>query len=57
MKKILREVAGYIMGFSFALAPLILLIMFLTYTEQELAPALIILEIVCGIILITTNGE
>ena len=57
MKKILREVAGYIMGFSFALAPLILLFMFLTYTEQELAPALIILEIVCGIILITTNGE
>lgn len=57
MKKIIRNIAGYIGAIVFVLSPLILLFMYLTYSEKIVAPLLMIIMIVCGIIIIFTDEE
>lgn len=57
MKKIVRNIAGYTAGITFALSPLILLFMYLTYSEKVIAPLLMLIMLVCGIILIITEEE
>lgn len=57
MKKIVRNIAGYTVGITFALSPLILLFMYLTYSEKVIAPLLMLIMLVCGIILIITEEE
>lgn len=57
MKKVIRNVAGYTAGILFALAPLILLISYFTYTEKIILPATMVILITCTILLIVTEEE
>ena len=57
MKKIVRNIAGFTGGFTFALSPLILMITYFTYTEKIILPIVMLIMIVCGIIIIFTDEE
>lgn len=57
MKKLVRNIACYTGGILFALAPVILLVAYFTYTEKIILPATIFITIICGIILIVTDEE
>lgn len=57
MKKVIRNVAGYTAGLLFALAPVILLISYFTYTEKIVLSVTMLIMIVCAIILIITDEE
>ena len=57
MKKIVRNIAGYTMATMYALSPLLLIFMYLTYSEKIVAPLLILIMIVCGTIVILTDEE
>lgn len=57
MKKVIRNVVGYTAGILFALAPVILLISYFTYTEKVILPATMIILITCTILLIVTEEE
>lgn len=57
MKKVIRNVAGYTAGLLFALAPVILLVSYFTYTEKVILPTMMIVIITCTIVLIVTEEE
>lgn len=57
MKKIVRNIAGYTGAIMFALSPVLLLFMYLTYSEKVVAPLLILIMIVCGTIVILTDED
>ena len=57
MKKIIRNIAGYTGVIIFVLSPVILLFMYLTYSEKVVAPLLMAIMLICGIIIILTDEE
>ena len=57
MKKIVRNIAGYTGAIMFALSPVILLFMYLTYSEKIVAPLLMAIMLICGTIIILTDEE
>ena len=57
MKKIVRNIAGYTGAIVFALSPIILLFMYLTYSEKVVAPLLMAIMLICGTIIILTDEE
>lgn len=57
MRRVIRTIAGWSIGLSFALAPVILLFMYLTYSEKLIAPILMLIVIISTIILIFTDEE
>ena len=57
MKKLVRNIACYTGGILFALAPVILLIAYFTYTEKIVLSVTMLIMIVCAIILIITDEE
>ena len=46
MKKIIRNVAGVTAGVLFALSPIILLVTYLTYSEKEILPVIMLLAVI-----------
>ena len=57
MKKKVRNIAGYTGAIIFALSPVILLFMYLTYSEKVVAPLLMAIMLICGTIVILTDEE
>jgi hypothetical protein len=57
MKKIVRNIAGYTGAIIFVLSPVILLFMYLTYSEKVIAPLLMAIMLICGTIIILTDEE
>ena len=57
MRRVIRTIAGWSLGLSFALAPVILLFMYLTYSEKLIAPILMLIVIISTLILIFTDEE
>ena len=51
MKKIIKKVSAIYIMLVFGLSPLLLLIMYFTYTEKIVAPVLIITLLIAGITL------
>ena len=57
MRRVIRDIAGWSAGLTFALAPIILLITYITYTEKIILPILMLMMMVSLIILIVTDKE
>ena len=55
MRRVMRNISGWIMGLSFALSPVILIIMYLTYSEKIVVPILMLITILCIMTFIITD--
>ena len=55
MRRVMRNVSGWIMGLSFALSPIILIIMYLTYSEKIVVPILMLITVLSIMTFIITD--
>ncbi len=57
MKKIIANILGYYIGLTFAFSPIILMILYFTYTEKTIGLYLLISYVIAGIILYFMERE
>lgn len=55
MGRVMRNISGWIMSLSFALSPVILIIMYLTYSEKIVVPILMLVTVLSIITFIITD--
>ncbi len=57
MKKLITNIAGWYITLCFILSPILLFIMYITYTEKIIIPILLMLTLIAGLIILVYNKE
>ena len=57
MKKVIENILAYYIGLTFALSPIIVMILYFTYTEKTIGLYLLISYVIAGVILYFMERE
>lgn len=57
MKKVIENILAYYIGLTFALSPIIIMILYFTYTEKTIGLYLLISYVIAGVILYFMERE